>query len=173
MMSKINIGWLKVDADYWAEVAPLGATHHWEPSGDWYQDCGDHTLTWNFTGRKWQAASVPLRITRDEAIPRPTKREEPLSWEGGLPPVGVECEFIFNRMWVSAKVVGYDGPACVVAIDGEGYEGSRNPSDFRPIKSQHERQREELISVIDRNRWFTSQVTADAILSRFTLEPRQ
>lgn len=41
------------------------------------------------------------------------------------------------------------------------------------LRSQQVRLRDELIPIIERNRAFTAQVTADAILSRYTLEPKQ
>lgn len=79
----IDIERLKVDPDYWHEVAPLGATHHWEPSGEWYQDCGDYALAWIFGKEEWAQAISPLRIARPEAIPRPAK-PEPKEWQESI-----------------------------------------------------------------------------------------
>lgn len=74
-------------------------------------------------------------------------KPEPPTWTGeGLPPAGCECEFehVEEGNWIAAKVIGYDGPACVVALDGFGYFGSDNPSDFRPIRSEEDRAVEEM-----------------------------
>lgn len=68
-------------------------------------------------------------------------------WNGeGLPPVGVECEFEHAEEgnWVDAKVIGYDGPSCVVALDGYGYTGSNSPRDFRPLPTEEDRTVERL-----------------------------
>lgn len=164
-MTNIDLKRLAVDRGYWDSVAPGGATHCGAKHGkaEWWMRKGG--LVYERNGALWNERLMwPKNL-----IPRPTKQE----WEGGLPPVGCECEFVFNRMWVSAKVVGYDGPACVVAIDGEGYEGSRNPSDFRPVKSQHERLRGELAHLIDENYGNSGAGIADAILSRYNLESKQ
>lgn len=67
-------------------------------------------------------------------------KPEPPAWGGeGKPPVGVECEYRLPHGWECAKVIGYDGPACVVAVDGEGYLGNDSPGAFRPICSEKDR----------------------------------
>lgn len=85
---------------------------------------------------------------------RDAQDPEPPAWDGeGLPPVGCECEFEYCEVgaWVNAKVIGYDGPACVVALDGFGYFGSDRPGDFRPLRSAEDRAVEEM-----------QRITADA-----------
>ncbi len=72
------------------------------------------------------------------------------AWDGkGLPPVGCECEYEYFEVgnWISAKAIGYDGPACVVALDGYGYEGSCDPCEFRPIRSEEDRAVDHMKSV--------------------------
>lgn len=93
---------------------------------------------------------VPAGSTVRVYIEQPDDSPTQPQWtEGGLPPVGTECEFKIEKehsiTWDFAKVVGYDGPACVVAVDGYGYHGSINTHDFRPIRTQAEIEREEAI----------------------------
>lgn len=174
-MSDIDLKRLAVDREYWDEVAPLGATHHWEPSGDWYQDCGDHALAWNFTARGWKAARAPLRITRDEAIPRPTKQE----WENGLPPVGTVCEGMVSygasTKWRKCEILKYRNGQAAVLVDDPGFLAWCE--EFRPLKSQHERQREELVDMVCGQGFLSrdgnvSWEIADAILSKYNLEQK-
>lgn len=74
-----------------------------------------------------------------------------------MPEVGQECEFFIDDLnrWMDAKVIGYDGPACVVAIDGFGYEGSSVAKYFRPITTEADKYRdkqiEKLASAISAN----------------------
>lgn len=86
-------------------------------------------------------------LERQPTLDEP-REPDAVEWDGdGLPPVGCECEFASLcdtgdddecTTWEFARVVGYDGPAAVVAIDGGGYAGSSCRADFRPIRSEEE-----------------------------------
>jgi hypothetical protein len=184
-MSEIDIERLKVDADYWSLCgAPEDATHYapeegvldpcWiKFDGQWRAKCVDSTNgNWGFDDPDCD----PSRY-----ISRPTKQE----WDGGLlPEVGVECEFIHpgitSEGWQVGTIKAYFDdrvviksnpsiwPSCgyaVILIDEE--------LKFRPLKSQQERrQREELLSILE-NTDYSTHGQADAILSRYNLEPKQ
>jgi len=171
----IDIERLKVDPDYWDEVAPLGSTHHWWPSGEWYQDCGDYALAWIFGKEEWVQAIVPLRIVRPQAIPRPTK-PEPKEWDGeGLPPVGSICEAYMMGKTIADKVLvmGYFDDLIWLNLqnwDEDGlYSGSPTTRvagevEFRTIRTQAEREREELVKMIEEYQPYTYDELADAIM---------
>lgn len=158
----------------WDEVAPDGATHYvvnstypWEKRvlDNWYYlDTDDDR--WRFLKSAGDAriTESPLQLPM---FPRPEPATE---WDGeGLPPVGCECEYMFNRRWIDAKVIGYDGPACVVALDGFGYVGSTSQADFRPIRTKAEREREYLEYLIE-SAYVTGGVkgVADAIQANYS-----
>ena len=74
---------------------------------------------------------------------RSTKQE----WGGtGLPPVGVECEALFmhgaSTRWRKCKVLMHGERECAVFVPEISALGWCNT--FRPLKSQHEHQRDEL-----------------------------
>lgn len=115
----------------------------------------------NWSPRWW---SAPGDITGPDDITayRPILDEpsEPgtAEWSGdGLPPAGCECECASvcdtgdddeSATWELAKVIGHDGPAAVVAIDGGGYAGSACCADFRPIRSEEDLAVEAMLEVI-------------------------
>jgi len=173
-MTDIDIKRLEWDADYWDAVAPLGATHYWGPSGEWYQDCGDYVLAWHLTGRNWQAALAPLRITTDAAIPRPTKQEQ----EGGDHVKHVGMRFQASLGECELMAIDSNGVTCCVKMDDGGHLQFCSLDALMPIKPQHERQREELVEVVEAEmeNCFHKAVTAgdiaDAILSKYHLEPK-
>lgn len=104
-------------------------------------------------------------------IPRPTKQE----WEGGLPPVGVECEGYpdersgFERclvVWHDPEPEIDDHPTLALFEDGGKYCEPIWCTEFRPLKPQHDRQREELINLISHHPIYKNAVAglADAII---------
>lgn len=62
-------------------------------------------------------------------------------WDGkGFPPPGSELEWRdCGGTWHEARCIGFDGPACVLAVDGEGYKGECHITNLRPIRSHKER----------------------------------
>lgn len=149
-MSEIDIERLKVDKSLW-------------PSHASYYCTEDRIFKNKFAG--------PCKF----CIPRPTRQE----WDGeGLPPVGVECEVDdpvlgnWNKCivkWIGREVVVVDRPEggelCVL----------KRAENFRPLKSQQKRQREELAGFISNELGESKYLglgIADAILSRYNLEPK-
>lgn len=68
-------------------------------------------------------------------------------WDGeGLPPVGLECEWlaIGDHDWMKVKVLAYhEDEVWLQPLNGAQSFTVGNPDDFRPIRSEAERKREE------------------------------
>jgi len=171
-MTDIDLKRLAVDREYWDSLAPEGATHYCPARKDWL-NC--------------YAVSVDYCC-----IHRPPKKAQEVEWDGdGLPPVGVECEFIHpgitSEGWQIGTIKAYFDdrvaiksnpsiwPACgyaVILIDEE--------LKFRSLKPKHERQRAELAELVlsgmkDCEYYpYETDVNsiADAILSKYNLEPK-
>lgn len=170
-MTDIDLKRLAVDREYWDSLAPEGATHYCPARKDWL-NC--------------YAVSVDYCC-----IHRPPKKAHDGEWQDGLPPVGVEREFIHpgitSEGWQIGTIKAYFDdrvaiksnpsiwPACgyaVILIDEE--------LKFRSLKPKHERQREELKaflseSVCSSNGMNKRQIMGDltdAILSKYNLEPK-
>lgn len=181
-MSEIDIERLKVDPSLW----PDRATHYSSINGIFYK-VEDGKVYLKACGT-WLASmhDACVFVEYPDVIPHPTKQEEPLPWEGGLPPVGTICEYQLK----------HDEPhdewsKCVIEFVGDRYVVTKCWPDetmseleqcfmkrdvkFRPLKSKHERQREELASTIFETGYVGEafkDVVADAVLSRFTLESK-
>ena len=161
--------------------APEGATHYDPGSADGEYpsfmkiSCGNWYY-WSRVHDEWIGHSTDRE---SEYIPRPTKQE----WEGGLfpVPIGAKCECTFG---VEHHDTWHKGECVFQGIDPEGREyvvidtGTyqacfRSLDHIRPLKSQHERQREELLSFLEGN-WLQldKEEIVDAILSRYNLEPK-
>jgi hypothetical protein len=92
--------------------------------------------------------SRQLREAMMNASPLQAIKEE---WNGeGVPPVGTECE-CFHRIstgktnWVKCDVIGPYGDYVICAPNGGGFYGF-DLNELRPIRTQAQREREELIS---------------------------
>lgn len=72
-------------------------------------------------------------------------------WNGeGLPPVGCECECQFRGGWQKCTIL-FSGKQIVVAmVDDDEYPFESKGSLFRPIRSEAERKRDAIISIIDK-----------------------
>lgn len=70
-------------------------------------------------------------------------------WNGeGLPPVGCECECMVTVNWFRCKIV-YVSDKCVVLKYGESEEAwSPSSCQFRPIRTEAERKREDAIEAL-------------------------
>lgn len=107
----------------------------------------------------WDA--VQVAITREEwqqERDKMQKQELPdNSWHerGEFPPAGTECEAEYDtqkREWYKARVIGVDSGECFLRwIDGRG-DGSvsnyKNPSDFRPLRTEREKAIDEMVDVL-------------------------
>lgn len=71
------------------------------------------------------------------------------TWGGeGLPPVGTECEWLASgdHDWMRVKVLAYhEDEVWLQPLNGAQSFTVGNPDDFRPIRTEAERKREEAI----------------------------
>ena len=161
VMSDIDIERLKWDADYWDEVGAAEGTTHYCPVAELFYD-----------------DNYPIAPC---CIPRPTKQE----WEGGLPTVDCECEFIHpgirSHGWQTGVIKAYFDDRVVIQSNPLIWEPNGiavilidSELKFRPLKSKAERQWEELAALCDGyiKRDDYGHNLADAILSRYNLEPK-
>ena len=118
--------------------APNGATH-FDKQVELFCQRG----WWWSENQKW-TPSVNDSWGTDRYTPRPVEPET-TAWDGtGRPPVGAECETEdFRHGWILAIVMAHDNIDDVaVCKTFYGYDGYSN---FRPIRTQAQREREELI----------------------------
>ena len=127
----IDIERLKVDPVYWDEVAAKNCKFALVRSG--------RVIAWAPDGHQGTWAG--------EIIRRPTT-PEPKEWDGeGLPPVGCEVEMSLGfHCGIQAKITYMgDGVFCYRNLrNGGEYTGAVSDSTFRPLRTQAEREREEL-----------------------------
>lgn len=139
------------DPEWWDENAPEGATHRSAKTGAWFQIINGSVWEWIDDG--WMPK---------ELIPRPAK-PEPKGWDGeGLPPVGFECEVDINMIQISVvgspsgwrwcEVLAHRDECAIVWVPSENLATKVcNRAAFRPIRTQAEREREELASLIEKH----------------------
>lgn len=76
------------------------------------------------------------------------------AWNGeGLPPVGVECEWLASgdHDWLPVTVLAYDGDgACLKPSDGSQPFFVGNVCGFRPIRTEAERKRDAAVEAMQR-----------------------
>jgi hypothetical protein len=132
---------LKVDESLWPEGA-----NYFLPGGIFASEC--------------------LQVGRKDAIPRPTKPE----WVDGLPPVGEECEITTEYGWLPCTIVAHGEDYAVAHIhpNENNLKVDWSRHGFRPIQTPEQRQREELLSIIE-DLGYSSHGVADAILSKYNL----
>jgi hypothetical protein len=161
----IDLERLAVDADYWDEVAPEGATHfmYSEKFVKWVD--GVEWAFYTSSDKAWKQATLtwPLQkytdngnevIAKPKSQPTDTQAAESgaqisAEWVNGIPPVGWhgECTWGAKEAW----------PKCVILANGkiaiERYENWHFSSiadyreiEFRLIRSQAEREKAELIA---------------------------
>ena len=75
----------------------------------------------------------------------PTQDEGINDWhkKGEFPPVGTECEVLYDGTWERTRIIGLNGDAIVVTTDWDeihSYDGVlAEPTDFRPLQTERER----------------------------------
>ena len=129
----------------WAE-APEGATHY---------DCNaDVFCTVDGWWHKNQYVPVENKDWgTDRYTPRPV---EPAitAWDGiGFPPVGTECEVVIAALkprTVCFVGIKSSGSVVIETVDGELKSYHRSQVNFRPIRSQAQREREDLEDLLTR-----------------------
>lgn len=94
-------------------------------------------------------------VTREQYESAFAAKNDNLVWDGeGLPPVGVECEMLWNKEWVKCVIKAYGDEQFIFKAQGhKEWAGHINNFEFRPIRSPEDVARDRAIkdmeSVID------------------------
>lgn len=187
-MSDIDVERLKWDADYWDEVAPEWAAvylHHYSKGKACFAEA-HHQCAKAVIAESHNPERSPFNLAKScwhTPVPRPTKQE----WEGGLPTVDCKCQFIHpgirSHGWQTGVIKAYFDDRVVIQSNPLIWEPNGiavilidSELKFRPLKSKQERQREELAGLLDQycrgSYCGNEKAVADAILSRYNLEPK-
>jgi hypothetical protein len=151
----IDLERLALDADYWDEVAPEGATHfmYSEKFVKWID--GVEWAFYTSSDKAWKQATLtwPLQKYTDngnEVVAKPSKPAAQ-EWDGkGLPPVGTRVICLTCSGWSADATIVHvtiTGIAIAEMDDGSVYH-SVCAEKFRPIRSQAERELEEFVSAV-------------------------
>jgi hypothetical protein len=160
----IDLERLAVDADYWDEVAPEGATHfmHTEKFVKWV--FGVEWVFYASSGREWKKTHCNWMLKQylndgTFVLAKPSKIAAP-EWDGtGLPPVGCECKAVWleapdggSREYEPVLVKGYFKSEVLqvwfCTQQGEDIVCRMNNCSFWTIRSHAERDREDLAEVL-------------------------
>ena len=154
----IDIKRLEVDAGYWDEVAPEGATHYDpEDMGDpWMRELESNWMFYWESKRGWVRYLQKAMLARIVArlVIRPDAQEE---WTGtGRPPVGCICEAVWleppdggGRDFESVHIKAYFGSQ--VWFESQSLDEvvcEIRDCEFRPIRTQAQRERDDLLTSI-------------------------
>lgn len=94
--------------------------------------------------------------------------DERVEWDGeGPPPVGCECELLRGKKWVPVEITGKGKLVTVFRrLCNSGFEEitEADASEFRPIRTKAERDREELESTLLRWKDSTVEVIAGILI---------
>ena len=149
------------------EGAPYDATHHGSTLEypHWYRLIDG---VWYFREKgfsEWVISSSLASGSQKECdlIPRPSKQESTIdfslggefkkTWSGeGLPPVGVECRFDCTAgekgcVNVIGTVKYISDYTCVMHVGGSEFAAHPDTMKFRPLKTEAEKEREELYKI--------------------------
>jgi hypothetical protein len=191
----IDLKRLAVDADYWNQVAPEGATHfmYSEKFVKWVD--GVEWVFYASSERKWKKAMCSWSLQRytdngDLVTPKPSApKSHPADtqpakagaqisaeWDGqGLPPVGWhgQCTWGLKVQWDECVILPGRGIA-KHELSGwsVSYIADYREIQFRPIRSQAEREREELATFLEdyhleMGSFWCPEKEADYILSSY------
>ena len=121
----------------WTE-APEGATH-WDTRGAvWCK----FSYFWCY-GR-WNYEAEIHDLAEDRYTPRPAESATTAWDSASLPPRGTICECLFNDGWVKVVVLSVNGDeAWVCRPRGSHIVSKGLGNEFRPIRTQAQREREE------------------------------
>ena len=147
----------------WTE-APDQATHY---------DCNADVFCtvdgwWSCKG-KFCAMSAHFDWNTPRYTPRPVEPAT-TAWDGtGFPPVGTECEVVIAALkprTVCFVGIKSSGSVVIETVDGELKSYHRSQVNFRPIRSQAQIDRTQLVKTLSQLRGETDMgVVADVILS--------
>jgi len=152
-MNIIDTKRLAKDRAYWDKVAPEGATHY-DPEdmgAPWMRELESNWMFYWESKRGWvrylQKAILARIVAR--LVIRPDAQEE---WTGtGLPPVGTECEVVIGAQkprTVCFVGIKSSGSVVIENVDGEFASYHRSQVIFRPIRTQAQRERDDLLTSI-------------------------
>jgi hypothetical protein len=165
----IDLERLAVDADYWDEVAPEGASHlideftftKWEYGQEFSWDIGRDTAwvaddksyplsRYLNEGDKWKVLAKPTTSKSHTTDTQPAESGAQISaeWENGIPPAGWHGECTWGNKENSHECVIL--PDLKIAINfytswSVDQISQLEGVEFRPIRSQAEREREPVI----------------------------
>jgi hypothetical protein len=187
----IDLERLAVDADYWDEVAPEGATHfmYSEKFVKWVD--GVELSFYVSSERKWKKSFCSWSLQQyidcgNYMIAKPTKPAAQ-EWDGtGLPPVGADKTVFVPSMAMSLRasantestwsVIAHHSGMAVVVINECG-QGKLtvvilSEKECRPVVSQAERERKELATFLEdyhleMGSYWCPEKEADYILSSY------
>jgi hypothetical protein len=159
--------------------APEGATHYNIITRMFYMLTGGESFLWNYD--EWADSAWTTSEVKESSkfIPRPTKPAAP-EWEGKLPPAGIECQAwdYVTHQWTKCKTLDaktMSGEMACATIEEKGHFGKVFWGlKFRPIRTQAERDREDLAECVAKTATLTLgkvmeewqyDAIADAILS--------
>jgi hypothetical protein len=187
----IDLERLAVDADYWDEVAPEGATHfmYSEKFVKWVDG-----VEWRFyvsSDKAWKKAMCSWSLQRytdngNEVVAKPTKPAAQEYDGTGLPPVGADQTVFVPFMAMSLRasantestwsVIAHHSGMAVVVINecGQGKltVAILSEKECRPVVSQAERERKELATFLEdyhleMGSYWCPEKEADYILSSY------
>ena len=130
----------------WTE-APDQATHY---------DCSADVFctVYGYWSCKGTYYHMPFQTAwgSERYTPRPVEQSPtawPTAWNGtGLPPVGMECEVVIAAQkprTVCFVGIKSSGSVVIETVDGELKSYHRSQVNFRPVRTQAQREREEII----------------------------
>jgi len=146
---------LATDRAYWDSVAPEGATHYQPQQQMFYKRNGKDN--WRVYSNRWWKSPA----TSDSAL----WVKRPKQWIDGLPPVGVECECLFNDGWVKVLVLSVNGDeAWVKRPRGSHIVSEGLGNEFRPIRTPGQRERDDVVDFTARE-YLSKRLESDPNLS--------
>lgn len=180
---EIDIDRLRVDREYWDSVAPKHATHydpHVNAKDVWVHESVDCIYqAWSPESQSW-IPDFSNDKYKGQYIPRPPAKEvERLGEDGELPPIGEFAYCLTSQ--TDERILAHDtisNPNMAIVCDNSGYWGAE-AHHWAPIKTQEQKEREDLINLIkscdEMASSFRPDDIADAVIrfyrERYNLEP--
>lgn len=97
-------------------------------------------------------AGVDCQMIRRDSYEAALAASQKPAWNGeGLPPTGIECEYISNGVsWGEVKVIGFDGEKIVIRPSGEIYYAitPSNKDVLIPLRTEADKKRDAALDAI-------------------------